>query len=199
MHKTQHSATAHETVDREEALLPAVLELLDEHRAMAISTLRPDGWPQATMVGYVHDGLTVFFAVARTSQKLANILHDNRVSIALGHQEGKAIRGLSMAGRAIEFADVAEVERLNTLMRRRYPGESPLAPREGSTAVFRITPEIISIVDTARDGGRPRLLHVRDGKILKERTRSGEPGAGSLKASHLPDFGQTFYRPGAPL
>jgi hypothetical protein len=30
-----------------------ILALLDQHRIMTIATLRPDGWPQATTVGYV--------------------------------------------------------------------------------------------------------------------------------------------------
>jgi hypothetical protein len=35
-----------------------ILSLLDEH---TLATLRPDGWPQATTVGYVNDGLTLYF------------------------------------------------------------------------------------------------------------------------------------------
>jgi len=30
--------------------------ILDHHRNMTIATLRPDGWPQATTVGYANDG-----------------------------------------------------------------------------------------------------------------------------------------------
>jgi hypothetical protein len=28
------------------------ISILNAHRTMAISTLRPDGWPQTTIVGY---------------------------------------------------------------------------------------------------------------------------------------------------
>ena len=38
-----------------------ILQLLDAHRNMTIATLRPDGWPQATTVGYANDGLTLYF------------------------------------------------------------------------------------------------------------------------------------------
>jgi nitroimidazol reductase NimA-like FMN-containing flavoprotein (pyridoxamine 5'-phosphate oxidase superfamily) len=38
-----------------------ILTLLDQHRIMTIATLRADGWPQATTVGYVNDGLTLYF------------------------------------------------------------------------------------------------------------------------------------------
>ena len=36
-----------------------IVELLDQHRLMTVATNRPDGWPQATTVGYVNDGLTL--------------------------------------------------------------------------------------------------------------------------------------------
>jgi hypothetical protein len=35
------------------------IEILNSHRIMAISTLRPDGWPQTTIVGYANEGLTL--------------------------------------------------------------------------------------------------------------------------------------------
>lgn len=46
--------------------------LLDQHRVMTIATLRPDGWPQATTVGYVNEGLTLYFLCGLESQKAAN-------------------------------------------------------------------------------------------------------------------------------
>ncbi len=52
---------------------------------MVLAALRPDGWPQATMVGYVSDGLVLYFAISRASQKLANRPATARVSIAIGH------------------------------------------------------------------------------------------------------------------
>ena len=60
------------------------IEILDTQRTMAISTLRADGWPQTTIVGYANDGLTLYFLIFRSSQKLANIRRDKRISIAVG-------------------------------------------------------------------------------------------------------------------
>jgi Pyridoxamine 5'-phosphate oxidase len=37
----------------DKALQQKILELLDQHRLMTVATNRPDGWPQATTVGYV--------------------------------------------------------------------------------------------------------------------------------------------------
>ncbi|MGT2469116.1 pyridoxamine 5'-phosphate oxidase family protein [Mesorhizobium atlanticum] len=57
--------------------------LLDEHRIMTVATLGPDGWPQATTVGYVNDGLTLCFLCGLDSQKAANIARDNRLSLTI--------------------------------------------------------------------------------------------------------------------
>src|SRR5690349_16318293 len=63
----------------EESIRTKILALLDQHRDMSIATLRPDGWPQATTVGYGNDGLTLYFLCGRGSQKSANLAHDDRV------------------------------------------------------------------------------------------------------------------------
>ena len=36
------------------AMRDRIVGLLDSHPVMTIATLRPDGWPQATVVGYVN-------------------------------------------------------------------------------------------------------------------------------------------------
>jgi nitroimidazol reductase NimA-like FMN-containing flavoprotein (pyridoxamine 5'-phosphate oxidase superfamily) len=57
----------------DEEIRRRILKLLDEHRIMTIATLRPDGWPQATTVGYASEGLTIYFLCGRDSQKAANL------------------------------------------------------------------------------------------------------------------------------
>ena len=104
------------------------LELLDEHRIMTIATLRPDGWPQATTVGYVNDGLTLYFLCGLDSQKAANIARDNRVSITIDNDTDDlmTITGLSMAAYAEPVTDRAEAEKALRLMPQKYPGHKPL-------------------------------------------------------------------------
>lgn len=137
-----------------------ILAMLDENRIMSIATVRPDGWPQATMVGYVHDDLTLYFSVARASQKLANIQNNPRVSVAIGHDSPKAIRGLSMAGHASEVMDLAEVGRLNGLIAARYPEQAVFAPREVASVILKFAPQIVSIIDLTKGPGRPELAEV---------------------------------------
>ena len=62
-----------------------ILTLLDQHRIMTVATLRSDGWPQATTVGYVNDGLTLYFLCGLESQKARNLARDNRISLTIDH------------------------------------------------------------------------------------------------------------------
>ena len=56
-----------------------ILALLDQHRIMTVATLRPDGWPQATTVGYVNEGLVIYFLCGLNSQKAQNLARDDRL------------------------------------------------------------------------------------------------------------------------
>ena len=85
-----------------DSLRRKILKLLDQHRLMTLATNRPDGWPQAT-VGYVKDGLTLYFLCSLKSQKAANLARDSRVSLtSVDHDVSKpmAIAGLSTADQA---------------------------------------------------------------------------------------------------
>jgi general stress protein 26 len=137
-----------------------ILSLLDENRVMSVATVRPDGWPQVTMVGYIHDDLTLYFSVAANSQKFANIQREPRISIAIGRDSLTRIRGLSMAASAATVSDPEEVERVNEVIRSRYPKRWVFAPREDSSVLLRATPKIISLIDLAKDTGLPELIEV---------------------------------------
>ena len=150
-----------------------ILALLDEHRVMSVATMRDDGWPQVTMVNYVHDGLIVYFAIARNSQKFANIERDPRVSIAIGHETRRRIRGLSMAARVSPVADIDEVQHLNALILARYAEQVVFAPREDSAVLLRATPAIISVIDLTKGPGRPQLVRVL-GETAVQRTEDSQ-------------------------
>ena len=63
-----------------------------------LATLRPDGWPQATTVGYVNEGLTLYFLCGLDSQKSRNLARDDRLSLTIDHDTADlmAITGLSI-------------------------------------------------------------------------------------------------------
>jgi general stress protein 26 len=145
-----------------EVLEGTVLSLLSEGRIMSVATIRPDGWPQVTTVGYVNAGLTLFFAVASTSQKFRNIQRDHRISIAIafapdGRRQG---RGLSMAARATQIVEADEIERINDILAKRYFGRAVFAPRGASAVILRATPTIISLTDDSGGITEPQTFLV---------------------------------------
>jgi nitroimidazol reductase NimA-like FMN-containing flavoprotein (pyridoxamine 5'-phosphate oxidase superfamily) len=140
-----------------------ILGLLDQHRIMTLATLRPDGWPQATTVGYGNDGLTLYFLCGLDSQKAANLACDDRVSLTIDHDSPQVMRitGLSMAARAEAVTDPAEGERAMQLMMQKYPPQSSLPgpmPKFSEVRVFRVTPQVISVLDYSKGFGHTDLV-----------------------------------------
>ena len=94
----------------DDTLKSKILDLLDQHRIMTVATNRPDGWPQATTVGYVSVGLTIYFLCSPKSQKARTLL-DSRTSLTVDHDvsDPMAITGLSIAAQAQPVTDPTEV------------------------------------------------------------------------------------------
>lgn len=139
-----------------------VSAILARHHLMSVATLRPDGWPQTTLVNYLADGLTLYFLVAQDSQKRANIVADPRVSIAIGGDADGPPQGLSLAGRAALTDDPLWVEALN----RRIWGTPEFArfephPAGHAVALLRFTPQWVSLIDYGSPPGRIQLYGVR--------------------------------------
>src|SRR6516165_822498 len=105
-----------------------ILALLDQHRVMTIATLRRDGWPQVTTVGYVNEGLTLYFLCGLESQKAANLALDDRVSLTIDHDTSDlmAIAGLSMAAHAQPVTDRTEAEKVLRMLPLKYPDQVSL-------------------------------------------------------------------------
>ena len=140
-----------------------IQSLLDHHRNMTIATLRPDGWPQATTVGYANDGLTLYFLCGPDSQKAANLARDDRVSLTIDDDTPQVmeITGLSMAAHAQVVADPVEQEKALQLLMQRYPpqGTLPLPmPTPADVTIFRVTPTVISVLDYAQGFGHTDLV-----------------------------------------
>ena len=127
-------------------------------------TLRPDGWPQATTVGYVNEGLTLYFLCGLDSQKAKNLARDNRVSLTIDHDtpDLMAITGLSMAARATPVANRAEAEKVLRMLPRKYPdATAPLPlpmPTPDDVRIFRVTPKVISVLDYSKGFGHTDLV-----------------------------------------
>ena len=144
-------------------MLPPAIQILNDHRQMAISTVRPDGWPQTTIVGYANDGWTLYFLIFRDSQKFANISRDNRVSIAVSGDsrflgEIKAVYAGAHAG---EVTDQVERERAWRLMMERHPNLADFgAPDDSETALMRARCQYVSVLDYSKGIGHHEELLV---------------------------------------
>jgi PPOX class probable F420-dependent enzyme len=140
-----------------------ILALLDQHRNMTIATLRADGWPQATTVGYANEGLTLYFLCGPDSQKAVNLARDDRVSLTIDNDTPQVmeITGLSMAAHAQVVTDPKEAENALHLLMQKYPEQesSPLPmPRLDEVRIFRVTPVVISVLDYSKGFGHTDLV-----------------------------------------
>jgi nitroimidazol reductase NimA-like FMN-containing flavoprotein (pyridoxamine 5'-phosphate oxidase superfamily) len=130
---------------------------------MAVATNRPDGWPQATTVGYVNDGLTLYFLCAPQSQKAQNLGRDDRISLTIDHDtsDPMAITGLSMAAHARAVDDPVEVTKALSMMPAKFPEYAALPmPKPEEIRIFRVTPTLISILDYTKGFGHSDLVMV---------------------------------------
>lgn len=146
-----------------EEIREKILTLLDQHRIMTIATLRPDGWPQATTVGYVNEGLTLYFLCGLDSQKAANLARDDRVSLTIDHDTPQVmeITGLSMAARAQAVVDRGEAEKILRMLPLKYPEQVSLPgpmPTPEQVRIFRVTPTVISVLDYSKGFGHTDLV-----------------------------------------
>ena len=139
------------------------LTILNQNRIMTIATVRPDGWPQATIVGYANEGLRLYFLIYRTSQKFANIAHDNRVSIAVGHEPAalRDVRAVYAGCNVHEVTDVGERSHAWMLLAQRHPNLTDLAPpQKDDVATMVAECRHVSVLDYSQGLGHTESLTI---------------------------------------
>jgi uncharacterized protein YhbP (UPF0306 family) len=147
----------------DEALRSKILEVLRRHHTMTLATIRPDGYPQATTVNYLHDDLTLYFATDATSQKAGNIKLNNKVSVAIADQtqDFYKLRGLSMSGIAARVSEKEGAGKLALRLFRAFPESRRFVPEDPrQLAVYAITPVAIALVDYASGFGTTHLMEL---------------------------------------
>ncbi|WP_434034905.1 pyridoxamine 5'-phosphate oxidase family protein [Cupriavidus sp. a3] len=142
-----------------------MLDLIESGRDLSLATLRDDGYPQANIVSYASDGLTLYFGTARASTKLRNILHCNRVSLTISapYDGWNDIRALSMAGVAHVLPDDSpESAHAMQCLRSKFPsGWDMSPPGEPTQIVFvAIVSVIASVLDYAQGFGHSELVAI---------------------------------------
>lgn len=147
-------------------MLEDAIRILDSNRIMAISTVRPDGWPQNTIVGYANDGLQLYFMIFRASQKFANIERDERVAVAVGSEptDARDIKAVYCGAHACEVTDPSEWDRAWKLLSQRHPNLRHFAPpAEAEAAMMRAACKYISILDFSKGFGHAEAVTVEHG------------------------------------
>lgn len=141
---------------RKIAVEEPALKILGSHRSMAISTLRPDGWPQTTIVGYANDGWTIYFMIFRSSQKFENIVADDRVSIAISSDTDFLgdVKAVYAGAHAAEVIDSKERELAWLSLLQRHPNLADFGPPDlTETALMRAKCKYVSMLDYSRGIG----------------------------------------------
>lgn len=132
---------------------------------MAISTVRPDGWPQTTIVGYANDGWDVYFMIFRSSQKFANIAANDRVSIAISNETSHLgdIKAVYAGAHAAEVIDPKERDLAWSMLLERHPNLADFGPPDlTDAALMRATCKYVSVLDYSKGIGYAEALTVGD-------------------------------------
>ena len=160
------------------------VEILNCHRTMALSTLRPDGWPQTTFVGYANEELTLFFLIFRSSQKLANIRRDMRVSLAVGgdEQEIRQLTAVYAAAHAIEVTDPTERARAWSLLESRHPNLVDFElPDRTEAAMMKAVCQHVTVLDYRKGAGHTEELSLTEGHEQRQGARTDQWGIAAVK------------------
>jgi general stress protein 26 len=141
-----------------------IVAIIDAADDLTIATLRPDGYPQATTVSFVNDGLAVYFGTSTEAQKALNIARDDRVSVTINlpYKNWGEIKGLSIGGRARRVTAPEELQKVGDLMLKKFPQIAQFADFASGMelALFRVDAEVISILDYTKGFGHTELASV---------------------------------------
>lgn len=131
-------------------MLQPAIEILDANLKMAVSTVRADGWPQTTIVGYANDGWTVYFLIFRSSQKFANMQRDDRVSIAVDNDSRclGEVKAVFAGSHASEVTDPNERKLAWNLLLQKHPNLADFGmPDDSQTALMKAVCKYVSVLD----------------------------------------------------
>jgi len=94
-----------------------LLTFLRQHKLVVLSSLGPDGAPQAAVVGYgVSDALELVFDTLTSTRKYRNLCADPRAALVVFSDE----RTAQLEG-TVDFPEGAELERLREVYFGPYP------------------------------------------------------------------------------
>jgi Pyridoxamine 5'-phosphate oxidase len=105
--------------------------------------------------------MTIYFGCAAASQKAKNIARNPKVSLTvnLPYTSWDEIRAISVGANAVPVVDAKEIDRVGQLMFRKFPQIARYAPPDmDQLTLFRISPEVISVLDYRKGFGHADLV-----------------------------------------
>lgn len=119
--------------------------LVRRERRAVLSTVSPDGAPEAALVGLaaLDDG-TLILNAAETARKIGNIRHEPRVALVIGTGDEFSVQVEGVA----EVAAGSERLRLGDAYDAQYPGSRSL---HDGFAVVVVRPTWVRVYDLTRD------------------------------------------------
>ena len=160
-------------------MIEKVIEILRANRLAALATVDPDGWPHCTMVGFAHDGVRIYFAIAPNSRKFADIQRDDRVSLAIGRDviDPSSIHALAIRARASIVEDSKERKDAIGLLFEKRPALKRL---EDPARVMCAVPEEIRLLDYSKGYGHSVLIKLDpEGRVLQAEEQVHDWGYGN--------------------
>lgn len=142
-----------------------ILDLIESGRDLSLATLRDDGYPQANIVSYANDGLTLYVGTARASRKVRNIQYCGKVSLTIGapYNHWSEIRALSMGGLARVLPDDSpESAHAMQCLRSKFPSGWDMSPPGApmQIAFVMIVPVVVSLLDYTQGFGHTELVEI---------------------------------------
>lgn len=145
------------------ALKEQIISIINDTKDMTIATIREDGFPQATTVTYVNDGVDIYFITTADTQKAQNIAQNNKVSLTINrdYQTWNDIEGLSIGALATLIDDAEQQEQIWSLYMEKFPQMAELESMEDVEPVFfHVEPKVISLLDYRKGFGHTQLINL---------------------------------------
>jgi len=137
-----------------------IVQLLRKHYGGTLATLRPDGTPQASGVGFVNEGLILYMAMDPKSQKKINIDKNPNVGFATfkDYYKWEHVKAVQLAGKCELVTDQAEIDKISMLFAEKFPWvvESKMVldwyAKEGPVPYYKLTPHTVAYLDYQKYG-----------------------------------------------
>ncbi|BDG02383.1 MFS transporter [Anaeromyxobacter oryzae] len=151
--------TPHEARSRTMALEKnQIPQYLHETPLIVLSTVDETTGPATrVLASFAADGLTVYFSTSRSSEKVRHLGVNRHVAVLFQHdrQELPSFRNVEIRGEAEPVSDERERARAIQLIGARNPRFRERAEKGelGDSALFRVTPRLVKVVDLSQGRG----------------------------------------------